>query len=107
MVKEWDNKCPYCDNTFGDLVSRKVRAERCGDVVGVRIIGYLTPTLDHIVPRAFGGLSNESNLVASCQICNALKQDKVFTSYTRLILYLEDAWKRKGYSCKPVLRIPE
>ena len=33
----------------------------------------LTMTLDHVRPRAFGGRSLRSNLVAACRTCNAAK----------------------------------
>ena len=35
-----------------------------------------TATIDHIIPKAQGGLSNEFNEVASCSDCNNWKSDK-------------------------------
>jgi 5-methylcytosine-specific restriction endonuclease McrA len=43
----------------------------CGSQPGAEAI-----TIDHVVPRSQGGVSNWTNCVASCVRCNALKADR-------------------------------
>lgn len=46
--------------------------------------GGTSETIDHFVPRAKGGTSEDSNLVGACGICNSLKSDR---TYEELIAY--------------------
>ena len=50
ILLAWDYRCAYC-----------------GDELGCR------PTIDHVVPKACGGLTVPNNLVACCMACNAAK----------------------------------
>jgi len=50
ILLAWDYRCAYC-----------------GDELGCR------PTIDHVEPKAKGGLTVPSNLVACCLSCNASK----------------------------------
>jgi len=84
LACEWDWKCPYCGNDFGVSYSK-----------GGIWQGWLRPTLEHIVPVAYGGGNDIDNLLAICQVCNAMKTDKMFKSFTALISYIEKAWKEK------------
>jgi hypothetical protein len=54
--------CYICDSTLGNL--RVV--QRIKDVA-----------LDHLWPRAFGGVSTEENLLPICSDCNGLKMDRI------------------------------
>jgi 5-methylcytosine-specific restriction endonuclease McrA len=83
---EWEWKCPYCGNAFGTSYSRRGAWH-----------GWLKPTVDHIVPRSFGGDDTKENLLAICQVCNKLKSDHIFKSYRELISYLQRKWRRKGF----------
>jgi 5-methylcytosine-specific restriction endonuclease McrA len=63
---------------------------------------YEATEADHIVPWSYGGTDDEDNLVACCDICNRIANDKVFDTLEekRLYLrsrygpYLEKRWKR-------------
>jgi 5-methylcytosine-specific restriction endonuclease McrA len=83
---EWDWKCPYCGNAFGTSYSRKGEWQ-----------GRLKPTLEHVVPYVYSRDSSKDNLLAICQVCNLLKKDKMFKSYSQLISYLVEKWRRKGF----------
>jgi 5-methylcytosine-specific restriction endonuclease McrA len=49
-------------------------------------------TLDHFIPIAKGGQHKEQNLVPSCQVCNSIKNDKLFLSLEKAVTYIQ---KRK------------
>lgn len=65
-------------------ISQELRAriaETCADRCGYcrtsgRVIGPLLE-IDHIVPIAQGGSSDEENLTLACPLCNSHKADKV------------------------------
>lgn len=38
-------------------------------------------TLDHVLPKKFGGTNNSNNLVPSCLSCNQLKGDLLLTEF--------------------------
>lgn len=42
---------------------------------------YEATHVDHIVPYSYGGMDDDENLVASCDICNRLANNKVFESF--------------------------
>ena len=50
ILLAWNHECAYC----GDPLGR-------------------SPTLDHVIPKAHGGLTVRSNLVACCFACNISK----------------------------------
>ena len=50
ILLAWDYRCAYCNEELG-----------------------CKPTIDHIVPKARGGPTVPSNLVACCMTCNASK----------------------------------
>jgi 5-methylcytosine-specific restriction endonuclease McrA len=50
ILLAWDYRCAYCGEELGGK-----------------------PTIDHVVPKARGGLTVPSNLVACCMACNASK----------------------------------
>lgn len=54
-----DDTCRYC----GAKLNRKIR------------------TLDHMYPRAFGGISVPNNLLPACKHCNQEKMDMTFEQY--------------------------
>lgn len=55
--------------------------------------------VDHIVPTAWTGerLDRPENLVASCQVCNRLKSDKIFASVDDARRHLDRRWVQEGY----------
>lgn len=56
----WSYRCAYCDAELGR-----------------------SPTLDHIVPKAHGGLTVRSNLAACCLACNCSKGHKPWVDWFR------------------------
>lgn len=44
------------------------------------------PTIDHIVPRASGGLNHEDNYVVACYECNQKKGSKSFDDFVQNFL---------------------
>lgn len=50
VIAESGGKCVYCFKSFG-----------------------ADPTIDHLVPRVFGGSADRENMAASCRACNARK----------------------------------
>ena len=60
ILLAWDYRCAYC-----------------GDELGCR------PTIDHVEPKALGGLTVPSNLVACCLSCNASKGHRPWREWLR------------------------
>jgi 5-methylcytosine-specific restriction endonuclease McrA len=61
IMLSWDYACAYC------------RAP----------LGVREATLDHVVPKAKGGLTVKQNLVACCLQCNAAKQHADWQDWLR------------------------
>lgn len=63
--------------------TRRVGFSRHGVMVRDRFkcvyCGEHATTIDHVVPRALGGLSTYENCVAACQPCNAKKANKTLS----------------------------
>lgn len=73
-VAKQEHNCAYCALPFGTVVSYRGRQR------------VQKPEGDHIIPWAYSGDSLESNLVASCDICNHFKSSHVFADK-------ETAWR--------------
>ncbi len=56
----WNYECAYC----GDQLGR-------------------SPTLDHVVPKAQGGLTVRENLISCCFMCNSRKGHKAWLDWYR------------------------
>jgi len=63
-------RCFYCDRPVILMESGATRPPS-GIVDGLRIA-----TIDHIVPRAHGGLTKLENIVCACYHCNHQKHDR-------------------------------
>ena len=61
VARDKSNRCHYCQ------VETKTSVDA----------GPLRRTVDHVIPRKFGGEDELSNLVLACQSCNSRKSDKV------------------------------
>jgi 5-methylcytosine-specific restriction endonuclease McrA len=84
VIERQGNKCFYCGEPFGEYYIRNGVAKK------------LTIHFDHFVPFAFSGNNDNENFVASCNICNSIKSDKVFETEEDARCYVEHARKRKG-----------
>ena len=60
ILLAWDYRCAYCGEELGNR-----------------------PTIDHIVPKAQGGPTVPSNLVACCLACNASKGHQPWREWYR------------------------
>lgn len=56
-------------------------------------LGIYNRTIDHLIPKARGGLNQEYNRVWCCKTCNAMKMDMTVTEFMR---YKELKEKYKG-----------
>ena len=80
-----NEKCLYCDKPFGTLYERndKVRKTKLN--------------WDHFVPYSFSFDNRKINFVASCNICNGIKSNKMFDTLEEAKVYVEYRRKKKGY----------
>ena len=56
----WNYQCAYCGEHLGR-----------------------SPTLDHVVPKVFGGLTVRNNMISCCLMCNSQKSDKHWVDWYR------------------------
>ena len=54
--------------------------------------------IEHVVPWSFCRKSEERNLVASCQLCNLLAHDRMFSSFQAKKLYILMQRAKRGDS---------
>ncbi len=69
---------------------------------GVEFI-LLTPSFDHFIPWAWHKTRRYDNYVASCQMCNNIKSDKLFESVQHASDYIRDVRVNRGL---PVYKEP-
>ena len=85
-----ENKCYYCLISFGEFVVYK------------RKIVQLIIHYDHLQPHSYLRWNPDNNWVASCQICNQIKKNKLFKTREDAISYVQE--KRFG---KKLPSLPE
>jgi 5-methylcytosine-specific restriction endonuclease McrA len=90
-VAAQDEHCGYCDRLFGSLV-----------LVDGKLV-TLKAVPDHFMPRAKRLNNASSNIVAACQVCNRLKDSRVFASVTQARAVLQAAWRERGWNDVPLL----
>ena len=56
---------------------RKAARNRCGYCLSPQHLVMARLQIEHLIPRAKGGLTEEENLWLSCPLCNAYKADQV------------------------------
>lgn len=78
--------CLYCGKPLDSVVFRK------GESVDLEL------QWDHAIPRAIRVIDEEENIVASCQICNNIKNDLVFETVDEAREWIYKRRERKGYS---------
>lgn len=57
----------------------------CAQVMGGKVTNALYPTVDHIVPRSQGGLTEQRNIAIVCRRCNEDKDDMGLEQWVRLL----------------------
>ena len=77
-----DNKCLYCNRTFGSHTTYNKQLV----VIGVE--------WDHFIPYALLQDNTTTNYVAACQICNGFKGDRCFQTVEEAQIYLQAQWAR-------------
>ena len=87
ILKQQENKCIYCDYEIGSLIWSTTSHK------------YIKTTVnfDHFVPWSYDNNNKIKNIVASCNICNALKTNYHFESIEKAKSFILERWKQKGY----------
>ena len=81
LRRQQHNKCAYCDNEFGTHILYKSRSV------------VLTPQVDHFVPFTYTKVHAEDNMKLSCQLCNNVKNDKVYDTLSDARESLQQWWR--------------
>lgn len=66
--------------------------------------GAYANTVDHIIPYAYIQEHNPDNLVACCNDCNVIAQDKIFENFEQKATYIKEARSRKKWKRRLRLR---
>ena len=77
-VRVRQGKCPR--RLAQLIIKTSGRCWYCG-----KMICEKTATVDHVLPKAWLGTDDESNLVASCYKCNNTKGDLLLEAYRRYV----------------------
>lgn len=85
-----DGNCFYCGNKFGSLYTRG------------SYIGTLTVHWDHVVPFSFSRNNNQENIVASCNVCNLYKSNRMFDNVEELRKYLKSRFEQKRITVEEI-----
>lgn len=85
------SRCLYCLLPFGEIVEREGREF------------VLRVAWDHFVPFSVAADNADENFVASCQICNSIKRDRLFQSPEECADWLKRKREQLGYA---VLKLP-
>ena len=80
LIKVQNGKCFWCDREFGSFISYKGKPRK------------LYIRVDHMVPFSFTKTHDESNLVASCSICNGFKHSKIFRTIEDCREFILNTW---------------
>lgn len=85
IVERQNFKCAYCDLKWETVLCSK----RSNHTVIADISNFEDSrcSIDHVIPRGFGGLNIDSNTVACCNRCNQLKGDTFLKSLQEFIEY--------------------
>lgn len=82
IAKQQNNKCYWCGREFDTHIIKHDK------------IVTLTIHIDHIIPFAYSQNNTNENFVASCNICNLFKGDKVFDNNDDCVNFLTDRWRQ-------------
>ena len=92
LLRSQRGRCFYCGLEFGDFFK-----------VGIRLYPVRLHW-EHLVPFAYAFNNADENFVAACDLCNQLKQDKVFDTINDAIIYVRHQRKKRKYPSK---KLPE
>lgn len=83
-VERQGHRCVYCLLPYGTVVRRH------GKEVTQK------PRGDHFVPWAWNEVTDETNLVAACQICNGIKSSNLFETVDECRRFvMGERWRRE------------
>lgn len=86
IIREQNFRCIYCDKYFGSIYEKKGK-----DGVHKTRIHF-----DHFIPFIHSANNKKYNIVASCNICNGLKSDKMFNNIDEVRIYVLQRIEEKG-----------
>lgn len=86
LLNEQDWSCFWCGRKFGKSVWRG------------RVRTVLRVEWDHVVPFAYSQNNQDSNFVASCQVCNRIKSSLMLDTVDEYRVHIRNRWSEKGYS---------
>ncbi len=66
----------YISKVLRERVAARAR-HRCGYCLSAEAIVGMAMEMDHLVPEALGGLTEEENLWLACSLCNDCKSDRL------------------------------
>lgn len=85
LREEQEGKCAFCN------IPTNAQILRNGDLV------QLWEEFDHFVPVSYGGSNSLANWVLSCNVCNGIKSDRMFTNLRHARIVIEAERSQKGY----------
>lgn len=80
LIRETGECCYWCARSIGQPYPVR------GETVALRL------HWDHVIPSSAGGLTDITNVVPSCHVCNQWKSDRVFATEAEVRAYLEQRW---------------
>lgn len=81
-------RCFYCGLEFFEYVKN----ERTNKIIKLLVVW------DHFIPYSWNEDNKDINFVASCQICNGIKSNKMFDTDDAARKYIIEKRKAKGYT---------
>lgn len=85
LREEQHGKCAFCN------IPTDAQIFRNGNLV------QLSEEFDHFVPISYGGSNSLANWVLSCNVCNTIKSDRMFTNMRHARIVIEAERSQKGY----------
>ena len=79
-----------------DRLRRRLLFQKCSNCFYCGMgLSFSKTTLDHVIPRGFGGTDNDCNIVLSCRPCNDYKANEFYLlgmsdGWITLVVYLRD-----------------
>jgi hypothetical protein len=83
-----DHRCGYCGSDLDSRLQWNYKYDQYIDAP----IHY-----DHFNPWHYSGDNSESNIIASCSICNRIKHSKIFGSLSAARRFIREKREKKGY----------
>jgi hypothetical protein len=97
LLTDFENRCAYCRLPFGLLVwKRGVGTVRNGQYGATRYAAIaLHVEWDHFIPFAYSATNRSDWFVPACQLCNNIKNDRIFRTIEGAREAIEPSWVKK------------